>query len=423
MTPDRKSGSSPILLAALAAFCTYFCMYAYRKPFSAGTFADDVMFGIGMKSVLVIAQGAGYMISKFMGIKIISEMRPNRRATWLVGLIVTAELALVGFALAPMSWKPLMLFLNGIPLGLVFGLVLGFLEGRRQTEFLSAMLCASFISASGVVKSIGVWTTQGLGVDEYWMPMIVGLMFFPLFLVSVWGMTKIPAPTEEDVRARAERQPMTPESRRAFFSAFWPGLIVLVLIYVFLTIIRTIRDDFAVELWRDMGGNRPAVFGQTELIVAILAVSFSAVFVWVKSHELALRFTLLSMVVSFLLVSVVTVSHVFGLVTPFVFMILVGVGLYIPYVAFHTTLFERIIAASNRPCNVGFLMYVADALGYLGYGLVLVFRESNPSVPKLLPFFHALLIVLAIVSIIFTIFAMSYFRTIQQRPAKEMAKN
>ena len=52
-------------------------------------------------------------------------------------------------------------------------------------------------------------------------------------------------------------------------------------------------------------------------------------------------------------------------------MVLCGIGLYIPYVAFHTTVFERIVSASNLRGNLVFLMYLADSIGYLGYVVLL----------------------------------------------------
>ena len=48
-------------------------------------------------------------------------------------------------------------------------------------------------------------------------------------------------------------------------------------------------------------------------------------------------------------------------------LLLVGLGLYLPYVAFHTTIFERLIALTRERANVGFLMYLADSLGYFAY--------------------------------------------------------
>src|SRR6185295_7928754 len=105
------------------------------------------------KTLLVTAQILGYTLSKFIGIKVIAEMPANRRIVWLLGLIALAELALLFFAMAPAPLSYLFLFANGLPLGMVFGLVLGFLEGRRHTELLTAGLCTSFIVAGGVTKS------------------------------------------------------------------------------------------------------------------------------------------------------------------------------------------------------------------------------------------------------------------------------
>lgn len=399
-----------LVTAAAAAFGTYFCMYAFRKPFSAGTFEGQAMWGLGLKSVLVLAQGAGYMLSKFLGIKIISEMQPQQRAVWLVSLITGAELALVGFAMVPPGWKPLLLFLNGLPLGMVFGLVLGYLEGRRQTEALAAVLCASFITASGIVKSIGQTLIRSWGVSEYQMPMLVGMMFFVPLLFAAWVLAKTPPPTVADIASRQARAAMQPSDRRAFVRAYWPGLSLLVVIYIFLTIIRTIRDDFGVEILRDLGVQKTTTFGQTETIVTLVVTLLSGLVICIRSHLLALRVTFLFMAGAFALVGASAVGQNLGLLSPFGFMIAAGVGIYIPYVAFHTTVFERIIAAVERPCNLGFLMYLADAIGYLGYSVVLVIRESNRSVDEVLPFFRLLLLVVAVLSLVATLVASLYFR-------------
>src|SRR5215467_10530513 len=81
----------------LAAFGTYFCMYAFRKPFTAAGFQDVVLWGVGYKTVLVTAQVLGYTLSKFLGIKVVAEVRPQRRAALLLGLIAAAEGALLLF--------------------------------------------------------------------------------------------------------------------------------------------------------------------------------------------------------------------------------------------------------------------------------------------------------------------------------------
>jgi len=110
--------------AIVASFGTYFCMYAFRKPFTVALPEGLRVHGIEMKSLLITAQVAGYMASKFIGVKVVAEMRPQWRALAILLLIGLAELALVLYAVTPPPWSAVWLFVNGLPLGMVFGLVL-----------------------------------------------------------------------------------------------------------------------------------------------------------------------------------------------------------------------------------------------------------------------------------------------------------
>jgi hypothetical protein len=60
----------------------------------------------------------------------------------------------------------------------------------------------------------------------------------------------------------------------------------------------------------------------------------------------------------------------------FTLMVLLGLGLYLPYVAVHTTILERLIAMTADRGNLGYLMYLADSVGYLGYVGVMMARET-----------------------------------------------
>ncbi|GAA5509499.1 DUF5690 family protein [Novipirellula caenicola] len=406
-----------LCVAACAAFSVYFCMYAFRKPFTAGTFEGQTVYGLGLKTTLVVSQLLGYMLSKFIGIKVVSEMRSEYRTITIIGLIAFAELSLVGFAFLPPEIKPISLFLNGLPLGMVFGLVLGYLEGRKQTEALSAALCASFIIASGVVKSVGRWLIQDYGISEFQMPMMVGLIFFPPLLVAVWALQKTPPPSDEDRRLRQERKSMNRTDRRDFLVKYWPGLACLVFVYVVLTIVRTIRDDFAVEIWRDMGVNEtPSVFASCEIAVALLVTALNALAITFRNNVVAMRITLVGMGIAFALLVASALGQSGGMLSPFVFMVACGVGLYIPYVAFHTTVFERLIASSKLPSNLGFLMYFADAMGYLGYAVVMIMQttlhESMQQSGAALSFFTVTLTIVAAASMVALAIAYQYFRRV-----------
>lgn len=432
MTKSRLNSKIHLAIAAIAAFSTYFCMYAFRKPFTAATYEDYSGFELGaltiaggplivlgFKTMLVVSQLTGYMLSKVIGIKVISEMQTRNRAGTIIALVVLAELALVGFSYLPLSWKPLMLFLNGLPLGMIFGLVMSYLEGRRQTEAMSAVLCASFIVSSGTVKSMGQWLIQDMGVNEFQMPMVTGFLFlFPL-IVSVWMLQKTPQPDVSDLRERSERKAMNRAARWSFFKAFWPGFCLILLVYMAITLLRTIRDDFGVELWRDMGvTEEPWGYATSETIVAICVTGFNAGAIWISHNLTALRVTFVMMCGSFVLIGLSAVMQYLGWLGPLSFMVACGVGLYLPYVAFHTTVFERLVAASGRPANMGFLLYVADSLGYLGYGLVLVARNTVGNSREVLPYFLQLLAVIAVLSFVALLLALVYFQRVLASPVE-----
>ena len=412
MEQQRRHSIFTNVLAAAAAFAVYFCMYAFRKPFTAGTFDDQQIFGFGLKTVLVLSQLCGYMLSKFIGVKVISELPRSRRAIALTALIGTAELALVGFGYLPTPFKVVMLFLNGLPLGMVFGIVLAYLEGRRMTEALAAGLCASFIVSSGVVKSIGRWLIEQQGVSEFHMPFVTGAMFLVPLFGFVWLLHRTPEPTPEDRKIRSQRNAMTRDERRAFFRAHATGLILLLFVYIMLTITRTIRDDFGVEIWQSLGVEKqPSVFARSEIIVGVVATALNAFAIIFIRNVTALRAATAMMIAGFATTILATVAQSQQQIDPFPFMVACGVGLYVPYVAFHTTVFERIVAASHRPGNLAFLMYLADSLGYLGYaGVVGLKTFGSFDDVEIFWFFQQTLIWGAVASILALLVALAYFQ-------------
>jgi hypothetical protein len=375
---DQRQEKSDLVWAlwtVTAAFGCYFCMYAFRKPFTAASYSSIFVFGVGFKSVLIIAQVLGYMISKFLGVKIIAEMRPGHRVWGLVILVAVAELALILFGLIPRPWNAICLFFNGIALGLVFGLVLGFLEGKRCTEALVAGLCASFILADGVTKSTGALILNW-GVAEDWMPSVAGALFAIPFACFVAMLTRVPQPSIHDVAARSERHVMSNVERIMFLNRHGIGLIPLVIVFLCVTLLRSVRADFAPEIWRALGHPAaPAIFSVSELWVAlgVVVVNGSTVIILDNRKALFTALGVCGLGIGVLIVALLTQRA--GSISSLTFMILLGLGLYLPYVAMHTTVFERILALTRDRGNVGFLLYVADSVGYLGYVVVVLARQ------------------------------------------------
>ncbi len=367
--PQRRSATFWAIWSVVAAFGTYFCMYGFRKTFTVGTFEGEGFMGTDFKSVLVISQVLGYTISKFVGIKIVSELEPKWRAIAILVLIGIAEAALVLFGILPRPWSLVALFINGLPLGMVFGLVLSFLEGRRLTEALSAGLCASFILAGGFVKSVGQWLVKDLAVSETWMPAAAGALFTVPLLIGVWMLSRIPPPTQTDREERAERAPMNADERWSLFRRLAPGLVMLVIMFVLLTVLRGLRDDFAPELWKALGVAEvpKADFTRSELWVGLICFGFGACFAVLRDNRKAFFGSIAACIFGFLLLGGTLLAQNAGALSPMAYMVLIGLGLYIPYVVVHTTVFERLLAVTREKGNLAFLMYLADSSGYLGY--------------------------------------------------------
>lgn len=406
------------LFAGLAGFCAYFSMYAFRKPFAAATFGtvDGWDFAVDYKIALVLAQVAGYAASKLIGVKVISEIAPRHRGVAILGLIGVSWIALLAFAVVPAPWNVAALLLNGLPLGMIWGLVFGYMEGRRTSEVLGAILCASFILSSGVVKSVGKWLMVDLHVSPFWMPAATGALFMPLLAVSVWALMQLPPPSAADEAARVRRQPMDRVQRRAFLAAYAPGIVLLVLSYVLLTALRDFRDNFAAELWAGLGyGEASSVFTASELPVAVVSLAAIGAVMLVRDNLRALLVMHGVILAGFMMLGLSTLAFQAHLLAPLPWMILTGAGLYMAYTPFNAMLFDRMIAFSGRAGTAGFLIYVADASGYLGSVALLVWRNFAMVALDWLGFFIASIYATSIVGSACAILAGLYF--LRHRPS------
>ena len=417
--------------AMFAAYITYFSMYAFRKPYTVAGYDELVDWGISYKIVLIFAQVGGYTLSKLIGIKLISELSANYRAAMILGLVGFSHLALLPYAIAPYWLKPICLFFNGLPLGMVFGCVFAYLEGRRITEALAAGLCASFIMASGNVKSVGDMLMQYWEVPLFWMPFATGALFWPTLLLGTWMLAQLPPPNQQDIASRAKRTPFNSIERRAFFRKYAFGFTLLISMIALLTIFRTIRDDYANEIWEGMGIGEPEIFAKSETLVAFVCVLISAVPVFIRANYRAFVVAMGIVGASYASATAATLYfwniEIWTQRQAFVFMVLIGICLYIPYVLFHTTIYERVIAIVRDKSNIGYLMYLGDFAGYLCSVVIMVvfdlgkqFDWSQGSLQNL--DFVGLLFWLAItispLSVLATAVAIYYFH--QKRSDQEM---
>jgi hypothetical protein len=364
------------IYAAGTAFCLYTCAYAFRKAFSVATFQGMEFLNLSYKSWLVIAQVVGYALSKFIGIKVISELKASSRAA---GIVIMASIAIISwllFAIVPPPYNIFFLFTNGLPLGMVWGMVFGYLEGRRFTEVLGAGLSISFIFSAGLCKSVGGFILRDWGVSELWMPFVTSMIFVIPLLIFIFLLNQLPPPSPEDERLRTRRQPMNKDERNRFIATFFPGIFLFVLAYMLMTVFRDLRDNYSAEVWKSLGfGNSPEIFTATEIPVSIIVLFVMGSLMLIRNNQAALMANHLIIILGMMLLGISTYLFEHKLISSPTWMILIGLGLYLGYVPFNSIFFDRMIAAFQYAGTVGFIMYVADAFGYLGSVGVLIFKE------------------------------------------------
>ncbi len=405
-----------IIWASIASFSTYFCMYAFRKPYTAATYDQIEVFGLDYKEVLILTQVIGYTISKFIGIKFVSEVKFDQRIKFIFCLLFISWITLFLFGTVPEPYNLILMFINGISLGMIWGLVFSFLEGRRFTEILAASLSASFIISSGIVKSIGLWLIN-LGVPDFWMPFCTASIFIPPLFLFLWMLSKIPSPDAEDIKKRAIREPMNKSQRVKIFFKYSSVLIPLLVLHIVLTGYRDFRDKFAVDILREMGYNKPSDLIISETIIGLTLLIFLGSLFMIKNNQKAYKVVLVIISTGVLISGLATLLYasngIFIQISPYIWYTFTGLGLYLAYVPFHSILFDRMIAVFKIKSNAVFFIYLADSTGYLGSLVVLIIKTFNNRNISYLDFFIFSSYVLIFVGVISMALTFIFSRKLQ----------
>lgn len=376
MSPSRKRFSDLlfILWAGGAALLSYSLVYALRKPYTAAAFEDLELFNMDYKVVVTISQILGYVISKFMGIKLISELKREERLKFILMSIVMAELSLVFFGLLSAPYNIAAMFLNGLSLGCMWGVIFSFIEGRRMTDILASLLGVSMVISSGTAKSLGLYVMNTLHVNEFWMPALIGAVALPLLALLGYILNRLPEPTVEDIEMKSERETLNGKQRWELFKSYMPFLTLLFVANIAIVILRDIKEDFLVNII-DVSNYSPWMFARIDGIVTLIILGIFGLMVLVKDNLKALSILFGLIIAGMVVMSVVSFGQEQFQLSPIVWLFIQSLCLYIAYLTFQTIFFDRFIACFRIRGNVGFFIVTTDFLGYTGTILVLALKE------------------------------------------------
>ena len=397
MSKQKVSNALFIVWAGGAALVSYALVYALRKPFTAATFEGLEFLGMDYKTATSIVQIAGYVLSKLLGIKLVSELQRRHRLPFLIGSVAMAELSLLAFGLLPVPWNIVALFFNGLSLGCMWGVIFSYLEGRRLSGVLASVMGMSIACSSALAKSAGLYLIRDLGVDPFWMPAIIGGVAFVLLVVLAFALNALPDPSAEDRAACAERVPMDGRQRRQIFLRFAPLLTMLFAANLFVTVIRDIKEDFLVNIVDTSQLSAWAFSGVDAIVTAIILLLFLAVSL-IRSHLNVLCTLLVLVLVSMFALVYVAWNYDWLALSPLAWLFVQSLGVYTAFLSFQTLFFERFVACYHIRGNVGFFIVTIDFIGYVGTVGVLVFKELFAGELDWLAFYNSMVVWLGLAS-------------------------
>lgn len=410
-----------ILWAGGAALLSYSLVYALRKPYTAAAFEGLTFFGTDYKVAVTTIQIVGYLIAKFCGIKIISELRRENRFRFFVGSALLAEASLVGFGLLEAPYNVVTMFINGLSLGCMWGVIFSFIEGRKVTDMLASLLGVSIVFSSGIAKSFGLFAMNELHIDAFWMPAAIGGVALPLLLLMGYLLKILPPPTAEDIALRNERVVLDGKGRKALFRQYAPILTLLFIGNFMLLMLRDIKEDFLVNIL-DMSNQSSWMFARVDTIVTLVILAIFSLFIFCRSNIRALMSLMVLVVAGCMSMTYIAYHYETLHLSPVVWLFLISLSLYVAYLTFQTIFFDRFIACFCIKGNVGFFIAMIDFIGYLGTVSLLATKEFlNIDMNWFALFNHLACFVGAVCTILFVIAGFLIFKRYRQRvKAKEI---
>lgn len=411
-----------ILWAGGAALLSYSLVYALRKPYTAASFEGLTFLGSDYKVAVTTIQILGYVIAKFFGIKIISELKKEKRFRFFVSSAILAEAALIGFGILNPPYNVIAMFVNGLSLGCMWGVIFSFIEGRKVTDILASLLGVSMVFSSGVAKSFGLFAMNKMQIDQFWMPAVIGGFALPLLVLMGYMLKKLPQPTAEDIALRNERVILDGKGRKKLFMKYAPILSLLFIGNFMLLVLRDIKEDFLVNIL-DMSNQSSWLFARIDTIVTLVILGIFALFAFFRNNIKALLWLMTLVIAGCLTMTYVSFFYETLNLPPITWLFIQSLSLYIAYLTFQTIFFDRFIACFRIKGNVGFFIAMIDFIGYLGTVTLLSTKEFlNIELEWFALFNHISCTVGAICSILFIIAGLLIYRKYTQEMKTKTTK-
>jgi hypothetical protein len=383
---------------ASVSFVLYFLVYFWKVgiyviPNISGPTGEQA-FGMDLDTAWAMASTIGFGLSKVPAMRQVSKTLDRDLRCTLMGCMISSCLIFnLGVAMLPNEGKVVAVLLASFPASWIYGVILRYLEGRLMTEPLAAFMSMSWICGGGACRSAAAWilaNQSALGLPSaYYMPLLLGAFALPLALFCVVLLDLVPPPCERDIAARSVHRPMSGAEQWAFFKRFYPGVILLLLIYVIMTSYRNFRDSYLPSIFTEaLGHELPAAYYfLVEIPGGVLSALLLSSTALISDNAKAMHWLHFLMGVGAALIGGATLLYQAGAIGPIAWYVPLSSGIYVAYSVMGIGIYDRLIALTGTSGTCVFLTFASDGLGYIGTIGILFFKQFGSGLGSYLDFF------------------------------------
>lgn len=428
--PQQRPGCSAARTTtriAISSAVSYWLVYFTRYPIfmlpenlAHQHFARFFGVDTTLQEALVLAFSLGFGIAKFPAVPVMTSSFVFRHRFATIVLLIVSAICFTGLPLAFSDGQPQLsamgLFLGCFPQSWIYGGMVTYLEGRRSTEMLMAVM--TFFSVSGGSASRGfAEAVLNFGMNPVWMPFLIAVCVLPPVMFLFFILDRSPLPDAMDIAQRRKRTAMTSKERQLFVLSWWPGLTLIIFAYMMITALRQFRDLFCHDLLTAANGGitpSPLIVACLDLPGALTAFVTIAACGRFGNNVQAFVAMIILMIMLLLSICASTLAYSLKLISGVSWQYCVSIGLYGTYAILSgSPLYDRLLAAASPTGGTSaFLIFASDCIGYAATIVLLLWKTFGQKGPSadILAQFIGVAHLLSIASVACFLLALVYFK-------------
>ena len=257
LTPQLVAARRELIwtwVISLSCSLSYALTYFWRYPvfvLPRETLETPIAGRLDLQACFSLAFIIGFGLAKIPAAAVASSPFFFRHRLHVLLSLLTLSMLIEGVGLLASSAPGVQIgavFLSSFLSSWLYGMELTYLEGRKATESMLAVVTLCLVYAGNASRGTGSLALS-LGCDPRWMPLVVGaLAWVPSALLLVLT-DSAPRPSASDVAARCERGTMSSAARYGFIIRYAGGLCPILLAYALLVGIRAVRDLYSAQIF------------------------------------------------------------------------------------------------------------------------------------------------------------------------------